>query len=63
MDHGKVAVFAFIDALILDLLVFFPQLESTSVFSDGAASNLSRNQYNIMTTWSFFATKSQERSC
>ena len=73
MDHGKVAVNTFINALILDLFISFPQLGSISFFSDRTASQLKQKylfpnlmfmleEHNIMTIWSFFSTSHGKRA-
>lgn len=49
IDHEKVAVFAFINALNLDLLVSFP-LESIPAFSDGAVSQFKQKYYLFTNT-------------
>lgn len=49
IDHEKVAVFAFINALNLDLSVSFP-LESISAFSDGAVNQFKQKYLFTNTT-------------
>ena len=68
MVHGKYQVATFLDKIIKDLKKAYPDVESVSFFSDGAASQFkqrflfhnyyllrSRLDYGLKTTWNFFA--------
>ena len=67
LNHGKVAVYNFMNHIFASLKQKYPQIEKIDVFSDGASSQFKQkylfsnlhdwqNQHQVQIGWNFFAT-------